>query len=48
MSDFKCRHLWQQVGGKFNASAFGTSVGSALERFFEILVANVGGIAQKS
>jgi hypothetical protein len=31
----------------FNASAFGTSVVSALERFFEVLVLKVGCIARK-
>jgi hypothetical protein len=44
---FKYRHLWQQVGGRFIASALGASAASALERFFKILVPNVGFIARK-
>ncbi|WP_338164579.1 hypothetical protein [Vibrio sp. 10N] len=44
---FKYRHLWQQVGGEFNASALGASVALVLERFFKTLVPNVGFIARK-
>ncbi|MGR5288669.1 hypothetical protein ACP3V5_25455 [Vibrio maritimus] len=47
LSAFKCRHLWQQVGGKFNASALGSSSVLGLERFFKTLLANAGCIARK-